>query len=295
MGTDAHLVVVGDDAVDLVAYGAARLDALERKWSRFLPASEVSRVNASPGVPCIVSPETWLLFRRGVDGWYAGDGLFDPTVLPRLRAIGYDRDFAAVAAGERGTATPPAAPAPGCAGITIDDHARAVTVAAGTEFDPGAIGKGLAADLVCDELLAAGARGALVNVGGDLRARGEPPNRYAWDVAVEDPARPGGEVARVHLVDGAVATSSRIRRRWRAGGVDVHHVIDPRTGAPARARPHATVTAVTGTAWWAEVVATVVLVGGLDPADADRFDAHVVTIDDAGRAHVPAELERCAA
>ena len=69
----------------------------------------------------------------------------------------------------------------------------------------------------------------------------------------------------------------------------MHHLIDPSTGSPTRGR-FATVTAVTGEAWWAEVVAKAVLVGDLRPAEREELDAHVATIDDDGAVECDADL-----
>jgi thiamine biosynthesis lipoprotein len=281
MGTTAHVVVVGDRAATLVDGAAVRLAALERRWSRFLPTSDISRCNALGGSHVVVSPETVQLVRHAVAGWTATDGRFDPTILPALRALGYDRDFAAVAEHAAALSAPRCGEAPGCGAIEYDEQIRTVTLPPGVEFDPGGIGKGFAADLVCEQLVGAGARGALVNVGGDLRAHGDPPNGASWDVAIVDPAQTGREVTRVALLDGAVATSSRARRRWLTASGPAHHLLDPRTGLPARTR-HATVSVIAGTAWWAEVVSKAVLVAGLDVDVGAQFNARVVTIDDNG-------------
>ena len=61
MGTDAHVIVVGDDAARLADLALARLERLEARWSRFLPESEISQLNERPGVPVVVAPETFQL------------------------------------------------------------------------------------------------------------------------------------------------------------------------------------------------------------------------------------------
>jgi FAD:protein FMN transferase len=281
MGTDAQIVVVGgtpallDDAV-------ARVDQLERRWTRFLPNSELSRVNAMPGEHVIVSTDTIELVSRAIEGWERTGGLFDPTVLPALRAHGYDRDFAEVPAhAMTRRAAGRGAPAPGCAGIECDPRLGTVTLPAGVELDPGGIGKGLAADIVTMESLEAGAAGALVNLGGDLRVRGEPPSGDVWSVAVDDPARAGAELFRFGIADGAVATSSRVRRRWQTADGEVHHLIAPANGRPATSR-YATVTAVAHDGWWAEVVTKAVLVGGLEPGAGSPLAALLGTVDESG-------------
>ena len=276
MGTNAHLVAVGADRA-VVDDAAARLEDLERRWSRFLLDSEVSRCNALSGRPVAVSPETVRLVSCAVSGWRATGGTFDPTVLNALCDAGYDRDFAA-AAEHAATLTPSGSrAAPGCADITWNEQDCTVTLPAGVRFDPGGIGKGLAADIVTDEMIAAGAAGALVSVGGDLRVRGEPPVGSTWDLAIDDASRAGDELLRVGLHDGALATSSRLQRAWRTRAGDAHHLIDPGTGAPAMS-PLVAVSAIAGEGWWAEIVAKAVLIAGLGVDAGDRFAALLVTV-----------------
>ena len=281
MGTSAHVIVAGDDAETLAAAAIDHLRALERKWSRFLPDSEISRANACAGSHVVVSPETVLLVQRSIEGWKRSRGVFDPTVLAALRAAGYDRDFASVRSRIARVDETEVAPTPGCAGLKIDTTVSAIRVPEGVAIDPGGIGKGLAADLVTERLLAHGADGALVNIGGDLRARGTPSDAAVWQIALEDPARPQHFLLRFGLGAGAVATSSRVKRQWSTDQGFAHHLIDPRDGRPCRSR-HATVAAVAQEAWWAEVVAKTVLIDELHVDAGTRFGVRLVTVDDQG-------------
>lgn len=92
MGADVHLLVVGgppsllDEARELV-------EALEARWSRFRPDSEVSRLNQQAGRPVRVSPETLTLVRRALHGAAVTAGRYDPTVLGAVLRAGYDRSF----------------------------------------------------------------------------------------------------------------------------------------------------------------------------------------------------------
>src|SRR5690606_2471757 len=129
-------------------------------------------------------------------------------------------------------------------------------------LDPGGLGKGLAADLVAGELMAAGASGALVDLGGDLRVVGSSPAGETWRIDVEHPGRPGRPIARVETRDGAVATSSRGRRRWTGtDGAAVHHLLDPASGHPAEP-DWTSATALARTGVDAEVGATVAFLDG---------------------------------
>ena len=99
----------------------------------------------------------------------------------------------------------------------------------GVTLDLGGIGKGYAADEVSAELVDAavpGVRGVLVNLGGDLRARGEAPAPHGWVVDVDDPLATG-RTGLLALAGGAIATSTKLRRAWDAGGRVLHHLIDP--------------------------------------------------------------------
>src|SRR5690349_20526858 len=93
MGSDAHVIVVADDATHLADVAIERLQRLEARWSRFLPDSEVSRLNNSAGVPVLVTPETFRLIDLALTSWQMTGGRFDPTMLAELRAEGYDRSF----------------------------------------------------------------------------------------------------------------------------------------------------------------------------------------------------------
>jgi thiamine biosynthesis lipoprotein len=114
-----------------------------------------------------------------------------------------------------------------------------------------------------------------------VRVRGESPAGHAWDLAIDDASRDGVELLRLGLQDGAIATSSRLQRRWTTRAGDAHHLIDPRTGSPAETRLVA-VSAVAVDGWWAEIVAKAVLIGGLDVSAGDKFAALLVTVADDG-------------
>jgi thiamine biosynthesis lipoprotein len=308
MGGDAHVVVTGDDG-RLVDRARRRVAELEARWSRFLPDSEISRLNRCPEQPVEVSPQTFTLVEHAVAAWRATAGRYDPTVLPALRAAGYDRDLdlviaAGMAAGAAAAgATPATRPAtvgsaddlvaPGCAFIELDRANRTIVLPAGVEVDPGGIGKGLAADLVTAELVAAGAAGAMVNLGGDLRVRGAPPEGDAWSIAIEHPLDPERRLLTLGLEDGGVATSSRLRRRWMHDGAPHHHIIDPRSGQPAYSDLVA-VTAVAAESWWAEAAAKSVFVAGVPAGRADPPGALVATVDADGRLDMSPELARIA-
>lgn len=254
MGTEAHVVVVGGSQ-ELLERAGDGLRRFESLWSRFDPGSEISRL-ARAGTPLLVSRETAELVAVAVAGWEATDGRFDPTVGDAMAALGYDRSFERIAATRRAATDGPRPP--GCQDIWVDIASRVVFVPATVAVDVGGIAKGFAADHVARDLIAGGARGACVNVGGDLRVIGDADDDDGWVVGIELPGC--GEVARLAIDDGGVATSSTRRRRWRRDGHEVHHLLDPCTGRPADTR-WSDVTVAASSATAAEVWTKALLVG----------------------------------
>jgi thiamine biosynthesis lipoprotein len=264
MGTVARFTADTDDddrddhrAATIAADAALLMWELERCWSRFDPGSEISELNRAAGRAIEVSLPTLLLVRLACAGAVITDGLFDATVLGAVERAGYDRSFTTMSANSIAHAT--SGFERGSPGIVVDDDARTVRLPRGVGIDPGGIGKGLAADLAVDAMLAAGATGAQVEIGGDARVV-VPDGPCAITVAHPDD---GSILSTVALRDGAIATSSPRLRRWTRDGECAHHLIDPRTGAPTDNEiVCASVVAAHG--WQAEVLAKAVCIAGTD-------------------------------
>lgn len=228
MGSAAHVALVGGRR-SLLGLARARLDELERRWSRFLPESEISQLNRSTGQPIVVDRTTYDVVAAAVEAWRWSGGRYDPTVGTTMARAGYDRPFAELTARTSpGDVDHLACPTP--AGIELDPYPGSIAVPDGVELDLGGIGKGAAADLLARELLAGGADGCCVNIGGDLRVAGTPPRPSGWAVEIEP--GPGIEPVTIGVVDGAVCTSTRSRRAWIGSLGPEHHLRDPTTGRP---------------------------------------------------------------
>jgi len=259
-GVEVVVVAGTDEHFDLARRTIAHL---ERCWTRFSPDSDISRINAAGGQAVLVDPSTITLITAMVQGWAATDGAFDPTLLAPLVGLGYasswdDPDRVTSLAAGVALRTAPNA-------IEIDPVTGVVRAPAGIGLDPGGIGKGLAADLTVAALMAAGAAGALVSIGGDLRVSGMAPQDGGWSIRIADPVEDRIERGRLVLGDGGIATSGTAQRAWLdASGHTVHHLLDPATGRPVSSGPQAIVeaTVVAGSAAWAEVWTKAVLVRG---------------------------------
>ena len=279
MGSDVHVVVDSDG--DRARRAEAMVRDLERRWTRFRDDSELATLNAASGMTVVVSAETLLLVARSVQAFELTGGAFDPTVHDAMLAVGYDRTFEAITGSDA-----PAGPTdvPGVRGIELDAARSSVRLPAGVHLDPGGLGKGLAADLVVEALLAQGAETVCVNVGGDLRAAGVPPDGVDWRVDVDDPFG-NGPLAQMGIPSGAVATSSPLKRRWRRGAVEAHHILDPRTGMPA-VTGVASATVVAGEGWRAEAFAKAAVISGSVRAGLALLASHGLSgllVDQAGR------------
>ncbi|MGZ4739858.1 MAG: FAD:protein FMN transferase [Ilumatobacteraceae bacterium] len=264
MGCSVDAVIVGGPS-GLLDLARTSIDHLERRWSRFLPDSDISRLNHAAGSPVHTDPATVVLLQAMLDGWRATSGRFDPTLLAPLVGLGYGaswHDPAVV------TSLPQGASLRGdLEALVIDPVHNIVTTPKGMCLDAGGIGKGLAADLVVGELIAAGAQGASLSIGGDVAVRGVAPQSGAWLVGIADPMIPSDtdiEVGQLMMLEGGVATSGTLRRRWHsAHGESLHHLLDPSTGRPAHhSRELVAVTVIAGSAAWAEVWTKAVMVGG---------------------------------
>lgn len=288
MGTTGHLEVSGRHTRRLARSAVAMIDALEQRWSRFLPMSDVSRLNTSGGAPVVVDPSTIVLLELAVAAWRATDGMFSPFLQRAMLDIGYRRSLS------KGPMLTPSGrlASPSYAPLTnsplhIDRHAGTVTLDPVAGLDLGGIAKGFSADLVLAELVAGGAVSALVDIGGDIAfasVDGDDRLPVSWTIAVDDPSQPGVAIDHLTALRGGVATSSTLRRRWvMPTGENVHHLIDPTTGRSC-ATDVASVTVLADSCANAEVLAKQFVLLGADAAAANAerlgLDALIVGYDD---------------
>lgn len=248
--TTAEVTVTDRTALEeAVAIVTAHLAEVDEVANRFRSDSEIRRGSGR------MSP----LFARHLDAALAAaeatDGLIDPTVGGILGDLGYDRDIALIHDQD----------VPVKAVVRRLPHWRKVRriddlleLPRGTELDFGATSKALAADdaaaLVADRL----GVGVLVGIGGDIATAGDGPEG-GWRIRVDAGV---GDTHDIQLPSGAaIATSSTIRRTWRLDGVRQHHLIDPRTCAPA-VTPWAAITVASDTCVRANTATTAAMIQG---------------------------------
>jgi FAD:protein FMN transferase len=278
----ATCAVLVDDG-KAAAAARRQLEAWHQQFSRFLPASELTRLNADarPAVP--VSPTMARRVEAVVEAARMTGGLVDATLLHALEAAGYRTDLRASLplrlALRLAPPRRPAGPSPARRWAEVRVVDGVVHRPPGVAIDSGGLGKGLFADLIAESLPC---DVAAVDCAGDLRIRG--PRRT---VRVADPFG-GGPVHAFAIADGAVATSGIGRRSWLdARGRPAHHLLDPATGRPAFTGL-VQVTALAPTALEAEIRAKAALLSGPEGAREWLPDGGVLVADDGGFALVEA-------
>ena len=239
MGTTFSVTVVGER----LSAGAAehlrvtiedQLESLDAMMSTYDSESEVSRFNAwtsSDWFP--VSPETATVFLRAREISEVTDGAFDVTVGPLVDAWGFGPP------GPQPTAPSEADIAGllttvGFEQIEIDSLTPAIRKThVDIRSDLSAVAKGYAVDRVADLLDRCGYNAYLVEIGGEIRARGRRAGGQPWRVGIEQPTDGPFSLQRViELRDASLATSGDYRNYIESNGVRISHTIDPRTGRP---------------------------------------------------------------
>lgn len=251
-----HAIMGGHGTITLVGASEALMTRAwdvafqcEKRWTRFSPDSDISRLNQAEGSPVEVDPATFRLISAMRVGHDITLGAFDPTLLVDELKAGYG---SSVVDSTRTTTLPASAVSPGnLAGIRLAD--TTITLPLGTVLDAGGIGKGLAADLVCEFALAEGAWGVMAEFGGDVVVAGQAPDGVAWRLGIEDPFDTQKHAAVIRLSQGAIVTSSQRKRRFGAEGDQTHHLIDPATHASAKTNVQ-TVTVIAATGARAEAL-----------------------------------------
>lgn len=190
--------------------------SFEKRYSRFLPESEVNSFREKPAGSYPVSHDFSRMLARAEMLRELTDGRFDPAVATLLDRAGYDAVYSFV---ER----------EGIDAISFPKWSYAdgiVSIDGPIAFDFGGIGKGYCIDRVADLLRTDGFEYFLVEAGGDMlatmKADGSP-----YRVAIEYPGQPEEAIGVIELKHQALAVSDSFRRRWGKW----HHIVNPLTKA----------------------------------------------------------------
>jgi thiamine biosynthesis lipoprotein len=254
MGTSFFCLLVGaEEEICDAVYSLA--NQLESKWSRFLPDSELMRVNNNPDSMQEVSTATLRLVSEMKLGFELTKGLYSGNILGELIDLGFAKsrlnpeNVTNWYAKSKTTAD--------LSDVVIDFEAKSVLVPSGVAIDAGGIGKGLAADLMSDYAMQLGAMGVAVFAGGDVAVKGMAQDAAGWKVNISDPNNVDQFIDSVLLSRGGLATSSPMG--WKND--TAHHIIDPRTHESANSDV-LQVTVIAQNASQAEVLAKMCVILG---------------------------------
>lgn len=252
------LALIDDDsarASTLLGRAPAFLSEAERRASRFRSDSELSRLNAAGEAR--VSHALFADIEVALEAARWTEGLVTPTVLTALEAAGYVESFEAL--GDPLSDEADHGPCPDPARVEVDTSSCEVRLPPGLRLDLGGTLKGRIADQLSREL---GEHApALVDAGGDIAVSGPRKNGLPWSVGVGHPDDPNEPLCILALDRGGVATSGRDFRRWKTTRGWAHHLIDPRSGHPAKTDV-LTATVIAQSAHRADVAAKAVLLLG---------------------------------
>jgi FAD:protein FMN transferase len=278
-GATCAVFVTGDDAAAAVARARRRLLEWDRRFTRFDPASELSRLNADRRHAVPVSATLAQLARAAVAAAEMTDGLVDSTLVSEIERAGYRSTLRSTLplplALRRAPARKPASGRAAALWRELKVEGSVIHRPPGLALDSGGLGKGLFADLLAGELAYEDA--FAVECAGDLRVGGTP-----RQVHVASPFG-GPPLHTFRLADAAAATSGIGRRSWLdAHGRPAHHLLDPSTGTPAFTGV-VQATAIAPTAVEAEIRAKAAVLSGPDAA-ASWLPHGGVIVDEDGRA-----------
>ena len=231
MGT-SFMIKIPDAGQDvLLDKATAELKNVERKFSNYLPESEISKINRMAGIDYVsVSEEVSGLIKTALKISRQSEGAFDPTVGPLLEAWGFKKHIALFPSDEKIREV-----------LNLTDWDKVVVESGkvkllkkGMELDLGGIAKGYAVDKAVSMLKSSGIDNAIVEAGGDLYCLGSGVDSKGWKIGIRDPRNDNVIIAAINITDKGVATSGNYENYFMHKGVRFSHIIDPRTGYPVQ-------------------------------------------------------------
>jgi FAD:protein FMN transferase len=285
MNTPVMIAAEGEGAIPGMYATKTFIDECEQRFSRFLPASEVTELNHSAGDWLQVSDELMEMLQLSMKYHYETHGIFDPSILTDLKQVGYDRSMDEIKT--NGVSVPSGiskrTSRPAFREMSFDLAENRVRLPYRMEIDLGGIAKGWIVEKAA-QLLHRYVDICGVSAGGDILFIGQPLAGLDWDVYLENPRSPTEMLAQLHIPAGAVATSSIMKRTWSQGEKVRHHLIDPRTGEPAQT-DWLSVTVISPSVITADVYSKAILMAGAQELPTllnGRQDLTFIAVDSEG-------------
>ncbi len=206
---------------------------IEKVFNKFDENSEVSKINRLAGSEKIkVTREMFQLIKDSIYYSRISGGAFDITVAPLMDIWGFVRKHGTIPDKET---IDDAIKSVGYKNLELDREELSIRfLNKGTKLDFGGIAKGYAIDRAKDILASFGIKNALINLGGNIFALGNPPGEKAWKIGVEDPRSKGSLLRSFELTGQAISTSGNYERFFEMAGKRYSHIMNPLTGEPCQ-------------------------------------------------------------
>jgi thiamine biosynthesis lipoprotein len=294
LGTSCTLTLYesGQDKAAQAAF--SRIKEIEDRMSANKDGTELAAVNAQAGIaPQKVSPDTFFVIGKALEIARLTGGALDPSIGPLVKLWGIGTDKARVPSPEEIAA---ARALVDYSKVKLDkDSQTAYLPVKGMRLDLGAVAKGYAADEAVRILKEGGVARALIDLGGNIYAMGRKKDGSAWRIGIQDPDKDRGSYMGImSLAEGSLVTSGGYERYFEDKGERYHHILDAKTGYPARSGLKS-VTIVSGSSILADCMSTAVFVLGPEKgfALADGMAGlGAVLLDDDGEVRVTANLAK---
>lgn len=231
MDTVVDVRVDGRNSEELIEEVFAVMENLEGMLSRFIDGSDVANINERAGQWVKASPITLEVIELGLELGKRTGGVFDITVGAVLDLWGFGSGRYHVPSEEEIAS---ALDTVDYTKVEVDRSQSMVRIPEGAVLDLGGIAKGYIIDAGTQVLRDANVERSIVNAGGDISVIGRRPDSLPWRVGVQNPEKPSQIRWILPLDDESVVTSGDYQRYFTHDGVRYHHIIDPRTGLPAR-------------------------------------------------------------
>jgi thiamine biosynthesis lipoprotein len=241
MGTIFDITALGNEKVleDVSRKAFEEIKRIDDKMSRYREGSEVSLVNRNAGVsPVKVSHELIEVLKEARRISEFSDGAFDVTIGPLTNLWGFDEGKGVV---------PPRGEIERLKGLVnyrklkIDETSSTVYLEEkGMMIDVGGIAKGYSLRKAMKVFEDAGVKNVIINAGGNLNLRGLKKGK-PWRIGIQDPRDESKLLGKVEITDISIATSGDYQRFFIKEGARYHHILDPKTGYPAKGLVSATV------------------------------------------------------
>lgn len=271
----------GDEALDSAVEEINRIDAL---LSTENSESEVSKINQSGSGT--LSADTREIIDRSLDIYQETRGLFDITIYPVMRLWGFTDGEYYVPTDQEISEILKLVDASSI--VLSGDFA---ILGEGQEIDLGGIAKGYTSKRIIDIFRDYyGVKSAMVSLGGNVQTLGVKPDGSKWEIGIQDPSRPRGElIGSLSVEDKAVITSGGYERYFEEDGQTYIHIMDPRTARPAKS-DLLSVTIISDDGEMADALSTSLFIMGLAGAQdfwrAHQRDFEMVLIDKDGQIYV---------